>query len=210
MVEQAAVIQLQPHGACRTFLIAAAASLCLSLTATAAPLAAPQDEPEDNFRPRPFQLYDTQAARALADRAADHITAGRWSEAIEGLQTLVVDHRGEVLGAERPRARVNVRLGRLECAPGASSWAAQQLFNLPEPGKALMHARAGTIEYYKAEDRVHMRDDARIEQDGAIVRGNTIDYFIEEQLVKADSISDQADNRVEVVIPASATREEDE
>ena len=30
-----------------------------------------------------------------------------------------------------------------------------------------------------------------------------------EQLVKADSISDQADNRVEVVIPASATREED-
>ena len=79
----------------------------------------------------------------------------------------------------------------------------------PEPGKALMHARAGTIEYYKMEDRVHMRDDARIEQDGAIVRGNTIDYFIEEQLVKADSISDQADNRVEVVIPASATREED-
>ena len=78
----------------------------------------------------------------------------------------------------------------------------------PEPGKALMHARAGVIEYYKAEDRVHMRENARIEQDGAIVRGNTIDYFIEEQLVKADSISDQADNRVEVVIPASVNSEE--
>ena len=48
------------------------------------------------------------------------------------------------------------------------------------------------------------------EQDGAIVRGNTIDYYIEKQLVKADSLSDQADNRVEVVIPASTARGDEE
>ena len=80
----------------------------------------------------------------------------------------------------------------------------------PEPDKPLMHAKAGVIEYYKDEDRVHMREDARIEQDGAIVRGNTIDYYIEKQLVKADSLSDQADNRVEVVIPASTARGDEE
>ncbi len=79
----------------------------------------------------------------------------------------------------------------------------------PEEGKGLMHARAGIIEYYKAEDRVHMRDDARIEQDGSTVRGNTIDYYIEQQLVKADSDASQEDSRVEVVIPATTVSSSD-
>jgi lipopolysaccharide export system protein LptA len=77
----------------------------------------------------------------------------------------------------------------------------------PEPDKALMHAKAGVIEYYKQEDRIHMVDNALIEQDGSTVRGNSIDYYIEEQLVKAESLADQADSRVEVIIPAAATRQ---
>ncbi|MEM1112034.1 MAG: lipopolysaccharide transport periplasmic protein LptA [Pseudomonadota bacterium] len=80
----------------------------------------------------------------------------------------------------------------------------------PEPEKPLMRARARIIEYYKTEDRVHMRKDARIEQDGATVSGNTIDYFIEQQLVKADSLSDQAGDRVEVLIPAGSISESED
>lgn len=89
------------RGAGRHLLLAAWTTLCLSSVALSAP--SPQDEADENFRPRAFQLYDTQAARALANQAADHVAAGRWSEAIVGLQALIEDHRGEVLGAQRPR-----------------------------------------------------------------------------------------------------------
>ncbi len=79
----------------------------------------------------------------------------------------------------------------------------------PEPEKPLMHAEARIIEYFKAEDRVQLRQAARIEQAGSVVTGDTIDYFITEQLVRADS--DQADtgSRVEVVIPAQAIQDRD-
>jgi lipopolysaccharide export system protein LptA len=79
----------------------------------------------------------------------------------------------------------------------------------PEPDKGLMHARAGVIEYFKAEDRVHLSKAARIEQDGSIVTGETIEYFISEQLVRADSDQSSADSRVEVVIPAQAIQNKD-
>ena len=71
----------------------------------------------------------------------------------------------------------------------------------PEPDSALMHARGDTIEYYRAEDRVHLRDNAQVEQDGSTVRGDRIDYFINQQLVKAAADDSDASRRVEVVIP---------
>jgi lipopolysaccharide export system protein LptA len=80
----------------------------------------------------------------------------------------------------------------------------QQLPALDEPP---MHATAGVIEYYKLEDRLHMRHDARIEQDGSIVTGETIDYLINEQVVEASSNQSVDDSRVEVVIPARVIQE---
>ena len=79
----------------------------------------------------------------------------------------------------------------------------------PEIDKGLMHARANIIEYYKAEDRVHLRDNAQVEQDGSTVAGDTIDYFITEQLVKADSNQAETSSRVEVVIPAQVANEKE-
>ena len=79
----------------------------------------------------------------------------------------------------------------------------------PEADKGLMHAHAGIIEYFKAEDRVHLSRAARIEQDGSIVTGETIEYFISEQLVRADSDQSSAESRVEVVIPAQAIQGRD-
>ena len=74
----------------------------------------------------------------------------------------------------------------------------------PDLDKGPVHARARIIEYYKNEQKVHLEIDARIEQDGATVAGDSIDYFIAEQLVKADSDQARAGNRVQVVIPPSA------
>jgi outer membrane protein assembly factor BamB len=128
-------------GAGRHLLLAASTALCLSWSAAAAP--ALQDEADENFRPRAFQLYDTQAARALANEAADHVAAGRWSEAIVGLQALIEDHRGEVLGAQRPRALGALNPSQTDVHPGAASWAAQALFGLPAEGQDRYRERYG-------------------------------------------------------------------
>jgi len=51
---------------------------------------------------------------------------------------------------------------------------------------------------------VKLSREARIEQEGSIVTGNTIDYFMAEQRVKADAGRREDGGRVEVVIPADA------
>ena len=71
----------------------------------------------------------------------------------------------------------------------------------PELDKGVVHAHAGVIEYFRSEERVHLQRNARIEQDGAVVSGDSIDYYIAEQLVKADSDQAVKGNRVNVVIP---------
>ena len=71
----------------------------------------------------------------------------------------------------------------------------------PEPDSAPMHAHGDVIEYYRSEERVHLRDNAQVEQDGSTVRGDRIDYFINQQLVKAAADESEAGRRVEVVIP---------
>jgi lipopolysaccharide export system protein LptA len=71
----------------------------------------------------------------------------------------------------------------------------------PDPDSALMHARGDVIEYYRSEERVHLRQNAQVEQDGSTVRGDRIDYFINQQLVKAAADESDTSRRVEVVIP---------
>jgi lipopolysaccharide export system protein LptA len=79
-----------------------------------------------------------------------------------------------------------------------------QMQQRPEPEKGLMKARAETIEYYKNDDRVQLLNNASIEQDGSTVTGDSIEYFISEQRVRADSDRSREDSRVQVVIPAQA------
>jgi lipopolysaccharide export system protein LptA len=68
---------------------------------------------------------------------------------------------------------------------------------------APMHAEGGVIEYYKEEERVHIREDAKLEQDGSTVRSDSIEYFINQELVKATTDEDASttQGRVKVVIP---------
>ncbi|KAA1192783.1 lipopolysaccharide transport periplasmic protein LptA [Pseudohalioglobus sediminis] len=79
----------------------------------------------------------------------------------------------------------------------------------PDPEKGLLKARADTITYVKSEQRVELRSNAHIEQDGSIVTGDYIDYFIEQELVKAGSAGGENASRVQVVIPAEVLQDEE-
>jgi lipopolysaccharide export system protein LptA len=78
----------------------------------------------------------------------------------------------------------------------------------PAIDEPLVKARAEIIEYYKIEDRVHLKVNAEFTQDGASVAGDTIDYYITDQLVKADSGQSPDSKRVMVVIPPKLLRED--
>ncbi len=79
----------------------------------------------------------------------------------------------------------------------------------PELEKGPIKASANTIEYFKTEDRIQLRENANIEQEGSIVTGDSIDYLMNEQLVKAGSDKNSESSRVKVVIPAGVVSEEE-
>ncbi len=80
----------------------------------------------------------------------------------------------------------------------------------PAVDEPLVKARAEIIEYYKIEDKVHLKINAHITQDGSSVTGDSIDYFITEQLVKADSQQAPDGKRVQVVIEPKVLKEEED
>lgn len=81
----------------------------------------------------------------------------------------------------------------------------QQIQN---PGEAPMKAQALRIIYRVEAERVQLRNEARVEQDGAVVSGDLIDYLIPEQVVRADTDSDSG-SRVQVMIPAERINRDD-
>ena len=83
-----------------------------------------------------------------------------------------------------------------------------QLQQQPDPDKEPIKAHADIIEYYKSEDRVQLKHNAHIQQEGSTVTGETIDYYIAEQRVIAGSDTARADSRVEVIIPAQTATSE--
>ncbi|WOJ98340.1 lipopolysaccharide transport periplasmic protein LptA [Congregibacter brevis] len=78
----------------------------------------------------------------------------------------------------------------------------------PEIDKGFVTASAGRIVYQKSREWVQLREAAVIEQDGAVVSGESIDYFMAEQRVRADADSDDANGRVQVIIPAAVIEAE--
>ncbi len=76
----------------------------------------------------------------------------------------------------------------------------------PEVDEAVIHAAARRITYFTAEERVLLEQQAEVEQDGATVRGERIDYLIREQLVRADA-AESGGERVQVVIPSRLAEE---
>lgn len=79
----------------------------------------------------------------------------------------------------------------------------------PEIDQQPVRAAARMIEYFKTEERVYLTRDARIEQSGSIVTGDTIEYLFTEQRIRAEA-DRNGDKRVEVVIPGEALEQDDE
>jgi lipopolysaccharide export system protein LptA len=78
----------------------------------------------------------------------------------------------------------------------------------PELGKGIVNAHAKVIRYFRAEERVLLQTDASIDQDGAVVAGNSIEYLIAKQLITAESDQTQEGNKVVVVIPPNVQQKE--
>ena len=72
---------------------------------------------------------------------------------------------------------------------------------------APIHAEGAIIEYFREEERVQLRQDAKLEQDGTTVRGDRIEYLINQELVKAAADDGGNPRRVEVVIPPGKLEE---
>lgn len=81
------------------------------------------------------------------------------------------------------------------------------LSQLPEPDGARIEAHARRIEYRRSEDLVRLISEASIQQDGATVSGETIDYLVTEQRVLASAGDESSGRRVEVVIPPQVFQE---
>jgi lipopolysaccharide export system protein LptA len=77
-----------------------------------------------------------------------------------------------------------------------------RLSQQPAEDEPLVHASARRIVYIKSLERVLLTEAAQIEQDGALVSGDSIEYLMAEQRVRADASSDSGGDRVQVIIPA--------
>ena len=78
----------------------------------------------------------------------------------------------------------------------------------PALEKAIVNAHANVIHYFRTEERVLLQTNASIDQDGAVVTGNSIEYLIAKQLITAESDQTQAGNKVVVVIPPNVQQKE--
>ena len=112
---------------------ARAAALLLGLGLGGAVAAqAPEEAPVET---RSFAIPDTRYAAALMHEARRHVEAERWLEAIADLQELILEHRGEVLGATRPE--LNGSPSRQDVHAGAAEEARKMLLALPRAARAM-------------------------------------------------------------------------
>ena len=77
----------------------------------------------------------------------------------------------------------------------------------PAIDQAPVRAQANQIVYIKSSEQILLTEAASIEQDGATVTGESIKYFMAQQLVRADSDANDSEARVQVVIPAEVIEE---
>lgn len=159
----------------------------LALSLAAAPLKA---LPEDRL-----QAIEISAERALRDEKAGYtvytgaVILQQGSLHIEA-DKLTVFH-------DREAASRIVAVGK-----------PARLRQQPEPDKGFVTASAGRIVYEASREHVLLRQSASIEQEGAVVSGESIDYFLAEQRVRADADAQDGNARVQVVIPAAVVEAE--
>jgi outer membrane protein assembly factor BamB len=116
-------------------------------------------ETGEDSEPRPFRIPDHAAAKSRMDRAEEHASAGRWSEALAELQAVIEEHRGDLLAGERPLSRAG-EPSLQPVHPGASRRARERLLRLPPQARALYRERHG-LEAAAAFEGARERGDRR-------------------------------------------------
>lgn len=170
---------LQPNGtaSARQHVLAGLAAALLTCLATGAS-ALPGD------RDQPIHIT---ADQALRDEQKGHTVYSGNVRMIQGSMEVDAD-RITVWHTEQDADKIVAR--------GGPARMRQQ----PEIDQELVHAQADTITYWHRSQKVNLNENARIEQRGDIVTGDLIVYFIERQLIKAESGKRADSGRVEVVI----------
>lgn len=120
--------------------------LSLALAAPALRASAPQEprpaveEEDPEAESRPFRIPDHGMAKSRMARADEHIAAHRFAEAITELQTVLEDHRGDLLGGEHPPA-IGRSTSKQPVYPGAARRARERLLRLPAEARKLYRDR---------------------------------------------------------------------
>lgn len=79
----------------------------------------------------------------------------------------------------------------------------------PEPDSALVIARANTIEYHLDRDTITLRKNASLDQKGAILKGEIINYDLKKELIEARG-DEQGSGRIQMVIPPNQQADDSE
>ena len=98
------------------------------------------EEQDPDAETRPFRIPDHGAAKSRMARADEHIAARRYAEAITELQTVLEDHKGDLLGGERPPA-IGRSASKQAVHPGAARRARERLLRFPAEARTLYRQR---------------------------------------------------------------------
>jgi hypothetical protein len=90
--------------------------------------------------PNLFSIPETLLVRALYERAQGHLAAQRYNEAIADLQTILEEHKGDILPGERPRSKSG-RMSEGLVHAGAPVRASALLASLPNEARKLYRDR---------------------------------------------------------------------
>lgn len=162
-------------------------SLLLATAVTAwlnAPLALAL--PEDRSQP-----IEVTADSAEQDERAGTTTYTGRVQIVQG--SIRIDADKVVLKSQ------NGKLSQIAATGGPATFQQQ-----PDSEKGLIKARGTHLDYNVADDHIVLQQEASLEQDGSIVNGDRIDYYVSQRLVKASAAPDEPQKRVRVVIPPEA------
>jgi len=117
--------------------------LALALVAPSTAAARPRPaQDRGSEEAQPFRIPDHAAAKSRMELAKEHIAAGRWREALQELQEILEEHRGDLLSGERPRSRGG-HPSLMPVHAGAGPRARDILLGLPAEARALYRQRHG-------------------------------------------------------------------
>ncbi|MFN0007092.1 MAG: PQQ-binding-like beta-propeller repeat protein, partial [Planctomycetota bacterium] len=126
-----------------------------AFASTGAPASSRAAQDRRNEEAQPFRIPDHAAAKSRMERAQEHVAAGRWREALQELQEVLEEHKGDLLAGERPRSRGG-HPSLMPVHAGAGPRARDVLLRLPAEAQALYRQRHGSearAAFERARDR---------------------------------------------------------